>query len=164
MTLTPAYVLCTSPRSGSTLLCRLLAATGQAGAPESYFHNPSLEEWARDLGVAQDEAASERAVLQKIFAAAQKKGRAGTDVFGLRLQRGSFAFLIEKLKVIHPGLPNDVARFQAAFGQTLFIHLTRLDTLEQAISLAKATQTGQRFRPPECGGSPVGRPSALQRS
>lgn len=37
-----AYVICTSPRSGSTLLCKLLAATGQAGKPKSYFHKPDL--------------------------------------------------------------------------------------------------------------------------
>ncbi|MEM1201062.1 MAG: Stf0 family sulfotransferase, partial [Pseudomonadota bacterium] len=28
-----AYVICTSPRSGSTLLCKLLAPTGIAGKP-----------------------------------------------------------------------------------------------------------------------------------
>ena len=37
-----SYVLCTSPRSGSTLLCKLLAATGVAGNPDSYFHRPAV--------------------------------------------------------------------------------------------------------------------------
>jgi LPS sulfotransferase NodH len=31
------YLICTSPRSGSTLLCRGLAETGRAGAPAEYF-------------------------------------------------------------------------------------------------------------------------------
>ncbi|MBT6203829.1 MAG: sulfotransferase, partial [Rhodospirillaceae bacterium] len=39
-----SYVICTSPRSGSTLLCSLLAATGLAGNPCSHFHDPSISE------------------------------------------------------------------------------------------------------------------------
>jgi trehalose 2-sulfotransferase len=33
----PAYLVCATERSGSTLLCELLAATGVAGRPEEYF-------------------------------------------------------------------------------------------------------------------------------
>src|SRR4051794_39995083 len=32
-----AYLICATPRSGSTLLCELLKATGVAGRPEEYF-------------------------------------------------------------------------------------------------------------------------------
>jgi len=32
-----AYVVCSTPRSGSTLLCELLKSTGVAGRPEEYF-------------------------------------------------------------------------------------------------------------------------------
>jgi LPS sulfotransferase NodH len=32
-----SYVVCATPRSGSTLLCALLGATGVAGRPEEYF-------------------------------------------------------------------------------------------------------------------------------
>src|SRR4051812_29634736 len=31
------YLVCATPRSGSTLLCRALGATGVAGRPEEYF-------------------------------------------------------------------------------------------------------------------------------
>ena len=45
--------------------------------------------------------------------------------------------------VPQPGPSNDLERFQADFfGDTLFIHLTRGNKLEQAISSVKATQTG----------------------
>ena len=32
-----SYLICTTPRSGSTLLCELLADTGIAGRPDEYF-------------------------------------------------------------------------------------------------------------------------------
>ena len=56
------YVVCSTPRSGSGLLCRGLAGTGLAGAPLEYFNpfhrqmlterwacGPSLDEYARAL-------------------------------------------------------------------------------------------------------------------
>jgi LPS sulfotransferase NodH len=36
-TIERAYLVCATPRSGSTLLCELLKATGVAGRPEEYF-------------------------------------------------------------------------------------------------------------------------------
>src|SRR3954471_2058841 len=34
-----SYLVCATPRSGSTLLCELLAATGVAGRPQEYFED-----------------------------------------------------------------------------------------------------------------------------
>ena len=51
MTPEQSYIICTSPRSGGTLLCTLLTDTGLAGAPESLFYLPEVEDWARRLGV-----------------------------------------------------------------------------------------------------------------
>jgi trehalose 2-sulfotransferase len=137
-----SYVICTSPRSGSTLLCKLLAATGVAGNPDSWFHRPSISDWLADLGLARKLSVPERAVLGAIFRAAIAKGSLETGIFGLRLQRHSFDFFIEKLAVLHPRRSNDVERFQAAFGRTLFVHLTRRDKVAQAVSYVKALQTG----------------------
>lgn len=142
MTPFQSYVICTSPRSGSTLLCRLLAATGIAGRPSSLFHEPSLDDWFERFELSADTARSEREVLAAIFAAAMERGRGGTDVFGLRLQRHSFAFFRDKLAILLPGQSSDRARFAAAFGRTLFIHLTRVDKSAQAVSYVKAQQSG----------------------
>jgi trehalose 2-sulfotransferase len=136
-----AFVICTSPRSGSTLLCGLLKAAGQ-GRPASLFHEPRLEAWLEEYGLAKQAFASEVEALRAVFAAALAEGRGETDVFGLRMQRGSFGFFAEKLRVVHPGLQSDAARMRAAFGRVLFIHLTRGDKLGQAISLVKASQSG----------------------
>jgi LPS sulfotransferase NodH len=43
----PAYLVCATERSGSTLLCELLAATGVAGRPEEYFESLSATGRAR---------------------------------------------------------------------------------------------------------------------
>lgn len=137
-----SYVLCTSPRSGSTLLCDLLTATGVAGRPRSYFHEPSLSDWLACYDLAAEPGQSERETLARIFDAAIVKGRAGSGLFGLRLQRHSFEFFLQKLAVLHPEPVGERARIAAAFGRTAFIHLTRQDKVEQAISYVKAQQTG----------------------
>ncbi|MEO1249952.1 MAG: Stf0 family sulfotransferase [Pseudomonadota bacterium] len=137
-----SYVICTSPRSGSTLLCDLLTQTDVAGRPNSHFHRPSIDAWLDTYKLERDADKSERVVLGEIFQHAIERGTGGTGLFGLRLQRHSFDFFSEKLAVLHPGHPSDVDRFQAAFGRTLFIHLKRDDKVEQAISHVKAEQTG----------------------
>ncbi|WEX86658.1 Stf0 family sulfotransferase [Sinorhizobium garamanticum] len=137
-----SYVICTSPRSGSTLLCKLLAATGVSGNPGSYFHRPSISEWLAYFDLPSEAATSERETLATIFRAAIAKGSLNTGMFGLRLQRHSFDFFVQKLAVLHPEPASDLKRFEAAFGRTLFIYLTRLDKIEQAVSIARAEQTG----------------------
>ena len=80
--------------------------------------------------------------MAAVFAAAIDKGRGRTPVFGLRLQRHSSAFFSEKLALLHPEPAGDAVRMRAAFGHTLFIHLTRADKVDQAVSLVRAEQTG----------------------
>lgn len=137
-----SYIICTSPRSGSTLLCKLLAATGIAGNPSSLFYRPAVSDWLTRLGVTPAETATEREVLKEVFEAAIRKGSMDTPVFGLRQQRHGFEFLCEKLAILHLGDRTDAERFQRTFGPTLFIHLTRADKLAQAVSYLKAEQSG----------------------
>ena len=58
------------------------------------------------------------------------------------MQRFSFEFLRQKLTVLHPELITDAERFKAVFGNTLYIHLTRQNKVEQSVSYVKATQSG----------------------
>ena len=92
--------------------------------------------------LAPDRARSERDCLSEIFKAARQRGTGNTGIFGLRLQQHSFEFFIQKLRVLVPGYSNDHERVQHVFGRTLFVHLTRQNKLEQAISYVKASQTG----------------------
>lgn len=130
------YILCTAPRSGSTLLCRLLTDTGIAGAPSSLFHRPTLADWRRGLHLASNTP------LPRIIAAAQLAGSAQTGMFGVRLQRPSMPFFLEQLAILHPGESTDHARIRATFGTLRYIHLTRPDKVAQAVSLLRAEQSG----------------------
>ncbi|QDP95647.1 sulfotransferase [Microlunatus elymi] len=137
-----SYVLCTSPRSGSTLLCSLLAATGLAGNPKSFFHEPSVANWSAHLLTPPGRRGSDLDYARTVVDAAIAEGTNSTGVFGLRLQRHSFDFLLGKLALLHPEQMSDADRFRAAFGRTLFIHLTRADKIAQAVSCVIAQQTG----------------------
>ena len=155
-----SYVICTTPRSGSTLLCRMLAATGIAGDPNSYFHGSSVSEWLSDLDLTFDMNVEPLHVLRSVFDSVRDRGTGDTGIFGLRLQRRSFDFFIRQVSVMQPGLSSDFERFHAVFGRTLFIHLSRVDKLEQAISFLKATQTGLWHMAPD--GTELERLSAPQ--
>lgn len=137
-----SYIICTSPRSGSTLLCRLLRQTGVAGYPESHFHEPSVDAWLGYYDLRREDGACERDLLKAIFTAAIASGTRASGMFGLRMQCHSFPFFSRQLAILHPDLPDDSHRIAAAFGDTAFIHLTRTDKLAQAISYVRAEQTG----------------------
>jgi len=137
-----SYIICATARTGSTLLCKLLSASGVAGVPESYFHQPSISSWVTALNLSGLETVGEGQVLWAVLKAVRQKGTGGTGAFGLRLMRQSFDFLLGRLDVLYPGLANDRERLEAAFGRTLFVHLSRADKVAQAVSLVKAGQTG----------------------
>jgi trehalose 2-sulfotransferase len=124
------------------MLCKLLAATKIAGNPGSLFHEPSIEAWLEDYGLEDAVHATREQALEAIFAAAIAQGKGDSEIFGLRLQRGSFKFFMEQLELLKPGKARDVDRIEAAFGPTLFIFLLREDRLDQAISRLRAEQTG----------------------
>jgi LPS sulfotransferase NodH len=136
------YILCATPRSGSTLLCDLLAATGVAGDPDSYFMDDVDPVWSRRWGLPARDGQDETAYARNLLEAVQKAGQGGTQVFGLRLMYRNLGDLLAITDLAFPGHPTDSARLRAAFGDILFVHLTRRDRLTQAVSLVRAEQTG----------------------
>lgn len=137
-----AYVICGTPRTGSTLLIDLLAKTRAAGEPDSFFRRQSIDNWMKEWGLPPRASLDEGAFNRLYLDAAIRAGRAGTPIFGLRLMRENLEALMAMIANVHGPLPSDRARFERAFGRTLFIHLRREDKLAQAISLVKAEQTG----------------------
>ena len=137
------YIICATPRSGSTLLCNLLASTGMTGNPNSYYHRTGIMcDWAAKWNLPGRDTMAAKEFGIAYLKAAIRAGRGETNVFGLRLMREYLEGLSTILDEIFPGLPSDVQRFERAFGDVLYIHLTREDKLAQAVSLVKAEQTG----------------------
>ncbi len=137
-----SYLICATPRTGSTLLCDLLAATGVTGAPDSFFMRDIDPLRARQWGLPDHRDPLDRDSVAAYLAAAIRAGSGRTGVFGLRLMRENLDDLSAMIGMVHPGLPSDKARLRAAFGDILFIHLTRNDKLAQAVSMVMAEQTG----------------------
>lgn len=136
-----AYIICATPRSGSTMLCDLLTATGVTGQPESYYRRQSIAEYCAALDVPAGEIgdpAFERAYLDAVL----REGTARTGTFGLRLMWESARELFPKLARLYPDAGDDAARFALAFGLPVYIHLSRQDKIAQAISRLKAMQSG----------------------
>ena len=139
---TESYIVCATPRSGSTLLCDLLTETGEAGQPNSYFRREDISWWAEQFGVSTVDWRSEHEFDQAYLAAVLRQGNAGTRTFGLRLMWESVADLSKRLDSFYPDLDSDNARFRAAFGTPVYVHLSREDKVAQAVSLLRAEQTG----------------------
>ena len=155
-----AYIICGTPRTGSTLLCKLLASTGAAGDPHSFYRRQDVPEWAEEWNLPARDMMDELEFNTAYLDAAISAGKGGTGVFGLRLMRENLDELSGILDQIFPGLASDTARFEKAFGRVLYIHLSREDKLAQAISLIKAQQTGLWHIAPD--GSEIERVGAAQ--
>lgn len=144
MELVDAYLICATPRTGSSLLCGLLDSTGVAGHPESYFRGPDEQEQAARWGIADpsDGAFSYAAYVR----AAVEAGRTGNGVFAARIMWGTMKDLVAKLAPVYPdSAGSDISLLNRAFGRTRFVYLRRGDVVAQAVSLLRAEQTNVWF-------------------
>jgi trehalose 2-sulfotransferase len=101
-----------------------------------------MDEWAAVWNLPSRDRMSEREFNIAYLKAAIRAGKGATNVFGLRLMREYLEDLATILDQIFPGLSSDVQRFERAFGNILYIHLSRENKLAQAVSLVKAKQSG----------------------
>ncbi len=137
-----SYVICGTPRSGSTLLCEMLAATGVSGRPNSYFREQSIANWADRWGIDRTNGIDSVQFDRLYIPAMLRAGNNETGVFGLRLMWGSAAEAIRRLSAVNGGPADLAAQFEIALGPTLYVHLSRADKVAQAISLMRAEQSG----------------------
>ena len=136
------YIVCSTPRTGSTLLCNLLASTNTTGNPDSFYGRQFISWWALEWSLPGRDTMSEREFNIAYLNAAVAAGKGGTGIFGIRLMQENLDDLSAALDQVFPQLPSDRARLEKAFGSILYIHLSRENKLAQAISLVKAEQTG----------------------
>nr|WP_294691572.1 Stf0 family sulfotransferase [uncultured Friedmanniella sp.] len=137
-----SYLICATPRSGSTLLCGLLRSTGVAGRPESYFRRQSVSAYADEWGLpGRGDALTE---VDEFVQAAVAAGSTGNGVFGARIMWGTMTELTDALSAARSDGPaSALGLLTGAFGRTRFLHLRRVDTVAQAVSWARAEQTHQ---------------------
>ncbi len=125
-----SYFICTTARSGSTLLCQLLAETQVAGEPEEYFYHRLNRSY---LGM---DISDYDAYLKKVIE--DKTGKNG--VFGVKMMGGDLRFFIQKIRETAPNTPLPEA-MACYFPNLKHIWLTRRNKVRQAVSFYKAIKT-----------------------
>jgi LPS sulfotransferase NodH len=133
-----SYMLCTSPRSGSTLLCGLLNQSGVAGRPASYFRPESIPEYAKGWGVRLEENSWDKKYIKAVLKESANESRYG----GLRIMWSNFPAFKTRLKELYPMVDNDRALLLDSLGVNKYVYLYRNNKLAQAVSLVIAKQTG----------------------
>jgi|tagenome__1003787_1003787.scaffolds.fasta_scaffold20902019_2 LPS sulfotransferase NodH len=143
-----AYVVCATPRSGSTLLCELLASTAVAGRPQEYFErlrHSGLPRQPREYfeGVEDPELLALLAPTEPgrpddcdPLADALKAGTTVNGVFGAKLMWTHLHDLAARLR-----RPAEPALLAERLPGLRFVHATRGDKVAQAVSLWRAVQT-----------------------
>jgi trehalose 2-sulfotransferase len=134
------YLICTSPRSGSWLLCDALRETGLAGRPREWFNRLEQQQqrgrWRlhtdRDLPLA------------GYLTFARELSTTSNGVSGGKLHFYQFASLPWQLGWMHGfGGLTPAGAVSRLFPGARFIWLTRQDKARQAISLYLAARSGQ---------------------
>jgi LPS sulfotransferase NodH len=165
---TTSYLVCTTPRSGSTFLSEALASTGVAGRPEEYFQQivatglprrpvDYLEGFAEEgmptpRGAPDGDHRVDPLFDPRRFASFADyvswvlgTATTGNGVFGAKLMsayvEGLVAGLREALGDAAPPTAPEV--LAAVFPRLRYVFLVRQDKVRQAVSLWRAIQTWQ---------------------
>ena len=160
-----SYLVCATPRSGSTLLCETLEQTGVAGRPREYFEalketgvprRPREYFWGlRSPEVlrllphdAQLDRDSERVATwnrddyARHLDASIEQGTTANGVFGAKMMWGYFDDFLELTRGIPRfGGMGDGSLLNAAFPELQYVFVSRSDKVRQAVSLWRALQT-----------------------
>lgn len=133
------YLICGIARSGSNLLSDGLRDTGRAGRPNQYFL-PSSEPQFR-AAHSFDEKMSFADYVRGIV----ENTVTSNEVFGFKLMAwyvGAFLMRLRQTGAFGEPGASDLEILTAAFPYLRFLRITRRDKLRQAISKARAVQTG----------------------
>ncbi len=158
-----SYLVCATPRSGSTLLCELLKDTGVAGRPEEYFEARSdtgvpphpgdyLDDLPRTGAGIRDDTTPPRAPEHSSLLGLEsyrdhldrsfELGTTPNGVFGAKLMWRN----LTDLQQLAGKLP-EYANFdlfellERLFRNPRYVWVTRTDKVRQAVSLWRALQT-----------------------
>jgi LPS sulfotransferase NodH len=133
------YVVCAIPRSGSNLLTDGLHATRQAGRPKQFF----LQKFEGDYGAKHglDPAKDYAGYVRGIISAKATSN----EVFGFKLMSWYLEDFLSRLRATRAfgdAGTGDLKLLRNAFPRLQFVHVSRRHKLRQALSTARALQTG----------------------
>jgi len=160
-----SYLVCATPRSGSTLVCHALEETGVAGRPEEYFEalrhsgrprrpeeyflgveDQSIRDHLGERSVGSDPQPRSplwsRAAYDRYLDWAFETGTTANGVFGAKLMWGYFGEFVSLLRNIPEYRDVPLAELMpAVFPDLTFVRVVRANKVRQAVSLWKAVQT-----------------------
>jgi len=133
------YVVCTIPRSGSNLLTDGLRDTRRAGMPKQFFLPKAESGYAEELGI--DLVADYAAYVGAVVNAKTTRN----EVFGFKLMSWYLDDFLARLRQAHSfgnSITSDLELLRSAFPRLRFVRIVRRHKLRQALSTARALQTG----------------------
>jgi len=160
-----SFLICATPRSGSTFLCEALTNTGIAGNPKEYFEalkdtglprrpkeyfetleHTEISELLGDYSRLDDEYAQplfwDSSSYADYLVKVTEEGTTANGVFGAKVMWGYFGDFITNLWLIPSYKDLTVPDLMSTiFPNLQYIQVTRLDKVRQAVSLWKAIQT-----------------------
>jgi trehalose 2-sulfotransferase len=134
-----SYVVCTIPRSGSNLLTDGLRATRRAGMPKQFFLPKSEGRYGAELGL--DPNADYPGYVRAIVNTKITRN----EVFGFKVMSwylDDFLARLRDTRAFGDGTSDDLALLRNAFPRLRFVYILRRHKLRQALSTARALQTG----------------------
>jgi trehalose 2-sulfotransferase len=160
-----SYLVCATPRSGSTLVCHGLEETGVAGHPEEYFEalrhsgrprrpeeyfegieDQSIRDHLGERAIGAEPPPRSplwsRAAYDRYLEWAFETGTTPNGVFGAKLMWGYFNDFVSLLRNIPRYRDLPLAELlPAVFPDLTLVRVVRANKLRQAVSLWKAVQT-----------------------
>lgn len=134
-----SYLICAIARSGSNLLSDALRDTGRAGRPNQFFLPSAEARFARAYHL--PPAIGFADYLREI----SRRSATSNEVFGFKLMAWYLPAFLHRLRATGAfAQPNesDLTMLRAAFPRLRLISITRRNKIRQAVSKARATQTG----------------------
>ena len=129
-----SVIVCALPRTGSSLVGYLLGQNG-LGRPAEWFWRDDVARNKQAWGISRFDA-----YLARVL----EEGTSQTGIFAVKLMWGYLhEVLFELRRLARTYEPDDVSVLRSFFGEPRFVWVRRRDAVAQAVSWAKAVQTGQ---------------------
>src|SRR5881394_459200 len=129
-----SYIIASTQRSGTHLLCSILRSTGIAGSPDEFFMSKPGETWEERWN-----ASSRAAFIERVF----QDNIGANGVFGAVVMWSYFERMLQMLQEVREYNGFSGAGLLAElFNRPKYIWMRRRNRVEQAVSWSMACQTG----------------------